>query len=175
MTSSDNLATLFFNHIAIESELREVRNQMQQVSSDPSIPAPLKALSLVRLLEVYTALEVECSRQQEAYMQAFLTILKLDELGARPITDGPLKCHLNQTVTRKQKPRSGSCITFRDPAFELRERPGSCGDQESQILSQKRRDLRAELAQLNRKKPLTSADIARREIVQEELRQFDRP
>jgi hypothetical protein len=132
---------------------------MPQVSPDSSVPAALKALSLVWLLELHGALDVECSRQQEVDMQAFLASLELDELGARPITEGLLKCHLNQIVKRKQKPRSVSWITFRDPAFEMPDRAGSGGEDAgrrgSQILSQRWMELRAELAQFKRKKPLS--------------------
>jgi phosphoglycerate-specific signal transduction histidine kinase len=158
----------------IEDEIHEVWAQIRQIRNDPAIPDPLKALALVRLFEVHNALDIECARQQEAYMQLFLTTLKLDELGARPTVEGLLKCHINQQVGRKIKPRSVSC-GFRDAGIERPEKTGgSCGEmdarQESQLLRQRRLAIQSELRGLLKKKPLSQDDIARRQKLEEELR-----
>jgi hypothetical protein len=172
MTTPRDPATLLFTHMSIESEIRQLWKQISDVRANPDLPDAAKSAAVVRLLHVSNRLEVESMRQQEDYMQAFLASLKLEEIGARPMIEGRLKCHLTQQFSRRLKQRAlstGFVDSFSDkqgtiPSVAVLPRPPSG------ILLDRRKEIREELAKLARKAKLSEDDEIRRKALTAELR-----
>jgi hypothetical protein len=172
MATPRDPATLLFTHMAIETEIRQLWKQISEVRARPDLSDAAKSAAILRLLQVHNRLEVESMRQQEDYMQVFLASLKLDEIGARPMIEGRLKCHLTQQFCRKVKPRAVSHGFFDNysdkqgkigPAAALPRPP-------SGILLDRRREIREELAKLARKEKLSEDEEGRRKALSAELR-----
>jgi hypothetical protein len=172
MATLHDPATLLFTHIAIEAEIRKVWKQMSEIQANPDISDPRKACAILRLIEVHNRLEIESMRQQEDYLQEFLKSLKLDEIGARPLTEGKLKCHLTQQFCRQNKPRSvsqGFFDSFSDKSG--RPTPPSLMPRVSSgILVARRKAIRDELTAIARKPHISAEDEERRRVLSAELR-----
>ncbi|KAH0792948.1 hypothetical protein GPJ56_003212 [Histomonas meleagridis] len=150
---------------------------MISIRKDSMIPNQIKTLEIMRLLEVHNTLEIESIRQQEEYMKCFLESLKLEEIGARPMTEGRLKCHIAPTLAKKLKPRAisyGFCDTYSDKPPEEKQRALSATVsqsfmQSSGILVQRKVEINRELAMMSQKAKLTEDEEKHRKELADEL------
>jgi hypothetical protein len=160
--------------MAIESEIHRLWKQITEVRENPNLSDGHKSQIILRLMEVHNRLEVESMRQQEDYFREFLKSLKLDEIGARPMTEGKLKCHLTQQFRSAQKPRSVS-LGFYD---SFSDKPGLAGTPHfprapSGILANQRQAIRDELALIARRFPLSVDDEERRRVLSGQLQRLN--
>jgi hypothetical protein len=146
MTTLHYPATLLFAHIAIEAEIHKVWKEISEIRVNPDISDPRKSCPILRLREVHNRLEIESMRQQDDYLQQFLKSLKLDEIGARPMTGGKRKCHLTQQFWRPTPLVS------------------------SGILVARRKAIRDELTAIARKPQISAEGEERRHVLSAELR-----
>lgn len=156
-------ATLLFTRMMLEQEIKEVQKRITTVRNDPNMSDVIKSIELVRLFEVVNSLEVEATRKQEEYMQVFLTSLKLEDIGAKPMFEGRgQRCHLSQQIVRKPLPRTISCGFYDSYCDKPDKMPTSTAthsvNRASGILVQRRGEIRGELMRLNNKKGLTSEE-----------------
>ena len=173
-------ATLYFTHLKVEEQIKKIESKITDIRFDSMIPNQIKTLEIMRLLEVHNTLEVESIRQQEEYMNCFLESLKLDEIGARPMTEGRLKCHIAPNLAKKPKPRAisyGFCDPYSDKPPEEKQRALSATSslsflQGSGILIQRKTEINTELAMMSQKSKLTSDEEKHRKELADELRQI---
>lgn len=168
-----NYATLFFTHLQIENEIKELWKEIKAVRNDDSIPPPIKISILSRLFEVHNSLDIESIRQQEEYMEVFLNNLKLSEIGVRPLTEGRLKCHITEQIRKAPRRQRTLSYGFSDPGVVLPERrnttiiPITSG-----ILVQRKQDIEQELLSLRLKGKLTEEELAHQRSLVKELQQI---
>jgi hypothetical protein len=164
-TEPANIATLWFTQLAILDELGDVRKQMVAVRADRSLTDSHRVTHLVRLFEVHNRLEVELIRQQEQYLKSHLESLKLADIGAKPMLEGKLKCHVTQTSSRFQK-RAVSYGFFDQGARDIPVMDSAS----SGILLDRRREIREELYALQEKVMKTAEDEEHIRRLQADLR-----
>ncbi|EAY07520.1 hypothetical protein TVAG_124930 [Trichomonas vaginalis G3] len=160
-TSQDmDYATLFFNHLQMENEIHEVWREMKLIREDPSLPDCIKFSLLQKLFEVHNALDLESTREQENYMSSFLQELRLPELGVRPMTEGKLKVHIMQHMSRRANPNPRSLsFGFIDPGVQVEKRHNTTvlpsSNSGSGILLRRKSEIEFELRSMQMKGKLT--------------------
>lgn len=163
MTNQNDIATLFFTELKVESEIQKIRQKIKAVRVDTSLPDPIRDLELARLFEVHNMLEVEFMRQQEDYLKQFLQSLNLEEIKVKPMSEGTLKCHLlQQTSINRQKNRSKSS-GFIDAFSDGNINPDGQMALSSDIISQRKSEINFELRKLSFKETLTPEEKQKRQ------------
>ena len=181
MSGKHDTATLHFTYMKVEDEIRRVWDMIRSVRSDDKLPDPIRDLELARLFEVQNTLVVESLRQQEVYMKNFLRSLNLNELGVRPITEGNLKTHLMQQMPKKNpnKPRATSFGFFDSYSDNPEQRANQmfAGSQmhASDIIVNRRRELRQEIRRLSFRESLTLDERKRKDELAKQLRKISEP
>ena len=150
-------ATLFFNHIQIENEIKEVWKEITRVRNDPSLSPIIKFSILSKLFEVHNSLDLESIREQEDYMASFLEELHLQELGVKPMTEGRLKCHIVTQMKRRTPARTTRSLSFGffDPGIAPERRNTFATTRFSGILQDRKIEIEKRLQYLNIKGSLT--------------------
>jgi hypothetical protein len=131
-----------------------------------------KAITIPRLLEVHSRLDIESVRRQQDYMQEILTSLKLEAIGARPTGKGKLKCHLAEQFSRKPRQRAvsqGFYDNYSDKPGWIAP-TGSISRTPSGIVLERPKAPRDELAMLTRKPQMSEHNEERRKVLAAELR-----
>ena len=173
--SETDIATLFFTQLKIEDEIHSIWKRIQEIRNDKSIPETIRDLELARLFEVNNRLEIESLRLQEDYMTNFVRSLRFEELDIKPLTEGKLKCHLMQKLNKsKPRPRatsSGFIDSMSD--YASNEDYGSlpqANSFRSDILTERRSEIRTELRRLSFKDTLTAEEKQRRQELVRQLK-----
>lgn len=170
--NEEDYATLFFTHIQMENEIKELWNEMQRIRNDPNIPQIIKFSILSKLFEVHNALDIESVRQQEDYMQSFLRELNLQELDAKPMTEGRLKVHVTQQMKKRSNPRSARSMSFGfvDPGAQTDRKSSIIPTTRlSGILVDRKIEIEERLAFLNMKGTITKEESEERFRLRKEL------
>jgi hypothetical protein len=170
----DNIATVEFNRIWIENEIRFVWNQIKLTREDPAISKPVKVAELVRLFEVQNALEVEMMRHEEKYLSLLLQSLNLEDLNAQSMLEGKRKCHL--TEARQTKPNKGRAESLSCRAGYGRGEGAflglglmEWGNQDRESQHQQTKDIKDQMARLSYM-GLSERDLPKYKALQAELK-----
>jgi hypothetical protein len=77
-----------------EAELARIWGELSAVRSTTDTPEPLRALELVRLMELQNEMSVEAERQTEHYLADFVKSLQLEDIGGKPVILGGIHCQI---------------------------------------------------------------------------------
>lgn len=175
--SDGDSATLYFTQIQLEREIKEIWNEIKIIKNDQTLNPELRDLELVRLFDVYNFLEIEFIRQQEEYMSIFVQSLKLEEIEAKAIAEGKLKAHITRHTARKAGKRAVT-YGFYDPG--LASTPSSVsldkysgGSNASEILVERRVEIKRKLKDLAQKRGLTYREKKEQDELISELHAID--
>ncbi|OHT06740.1 hypothetical protein TRFO_05407 [Tritrichomonas foetus] len=173
--SGSDIATLLFTHMKVENEIRNVWAEIKRVREDASLPEPIRNIELARLFEVHNELEIESIRQQENYMKNYLKSLNLDEMNVKPITEGKLKCHLIQQMPKRIKQRATSYGFFDSYSDHPEKKPTNSSSSsfiahQSDIITQRRVEIKQELRRMSFRQQLTPEEATRREDLVRQLK-----
>jgi hypothetical protein len=77
-----------------EAEVARIWGELSSVRFATDTPEPLRALELVRLMDVQNEMSVEVERQAEHYLADFVESLQLEEIGGKATILGGIHCEI---------------------------------------------------------------------------------
>lgn len=168
----NDYATLFFNHLMMENEIRGVWGEIKLIREDPTLPDCVKFSIIQKLFEVHNLLDVESTREQENYMSSFLEALNLAEIGAKPMTEGRLKVHINQQMRKPNRNPRALSFGFYDPGVVVDKRQPSqisSNSSSSGILLDRKVEIEKQLRHFSFKGKLTESESQEKIKLSKEL------
>lgn len=175
-TTSDP-ATLYFTHIQLEEQIRNVRNEILRIRNDDSVPLQIRIFEILRLFDVLSELEVESTRQQEDYLVLFLSSLQLSDINCKPMTEGKLRCHITQSLAKRTKQRAvsyGFYDNYADKGGLERDGFVFPSGGASGILIERRKEINKELAEMSQSDGKSAATARRRRELANELHEIEK-
>ena len=178
MTSADpEVATTTFTYLALESELKKLRDEMRNARDDNGVPEPIRDWNLAVLMELHNRLDVESVRQQERHLQLLLNSLQLEGIGGKLAILGGLKARVTEAnsdafnhVTPSGSDTTPITCGFVDPLYGSGSSP--MGSTSGILLAQKK-EVTQKLILLNRKPKLTPEEEREKKELIAELRKIN--
>jgi hypothetical protein len=81
--------------------------ELSTVRGATDTPEPVRALELVRLMELQNQLHIEVQRQSEAYLAHFVKALNLDDIGGKAMLLGGIHCAIESKINLLRHANSG--------------------------------------------------------------------